>query len=254
MEKNSQIKKEEKRMIAKLQDLQQENARFREALDKHRDFYSRFWSKVNVLKKNECWEWLSSISPNGYGKFSIDNYPYSSHVLSYKFYNDNYDENLCIDHICMNRKCVNPRHLRQVTKKINNTENSNGTAALNKRKTHCPTGHEYSGGNLIIKKTKTGEQRRCRICVSKTAKRAREALVHDFMNKENFMNKEIERRMSGHNHALTIEKLRKLRELLEREPPFYVEYKFDSKKKIEKTLEERIEESNRMIKKWDKSE
>jgi hypothetical protein len=60
--------------------------------------------------------------------------------------------------------------------------------------------------------------------------------------------------VSGHNHALTIEKLRKLRELLEREPPSYVEYKFDSKKKIEKTLEERIEESNRMIKKWEKSE
>lgn len=155
---------------------EEEIARLREALDKHRDFYSRFWSKVNVLKKNECWEWLSSISPNGYGKFSIDNYPYSSHVLSYKFYNDDYDENLCIDHICMNRKCVNPRHLRQVTAKINNTENSNGTAALNKRKTHCPAGHEYSGGNLIIKKTKTGEQRRCRICVSETTKRARQAI------------------------------------------------------------------------------
>jgi hypothetical protein len=33
MEKNSQIKKEEKRIIAKLQDLQQENARLREALE-----------------------------------------------------------------------------------------------------------------------------------------------------------------------------------------------------------------------------
>jgi hypothetical protein len=60
--------------------------------------------------------------------------------------------------------------------------------------------------------------------------------------------------MSGHNHVLTIEKLRKLRELLEREPPPYFNYNFDNKKKIKKTLEERIEESNRMIKKWEKSE
>lgn len=64
----------------------------------------------------------------------------------------------------------------------------------------------------------------------------------------------IKGQVIGHDHGLTIERLRKIKELLEREPPPYFDYKFDKKKKIEKTLEERIEESKRMIKKWERGE
>lgn len=155
--------------------LEAENKRLREALDGLQSFYPRFWSKVSVKKKNECWDWQSSISPNGYGKFSIDNYPHSAHVLSYKYFNSDFDSNLCIDHICMNRKCVNPNHLRQVTRAINNTENAGGTAAINKQKTHCSRGHEFSKENTQIKKGKSGTYRRCKVC-EYAGKRARAAL------------------------------------------------------------------------------
>lgn len=123
--------------------------------------YARFWSKVKVLKKNQCWEWQSSITPNGYGKFSIDNYPHSAHVVSYIFFNNDHDKSMCIDHSCMNRKCVNPNHLRQVTRRINNIENSNSAAAINYRKTHCVNGHQFTEENTIERK---GGTRICREC------------------------------------------------------------------------------------------
>ena len=55
---------------------------------------------------------------------------------------------------------------------------------------------------------------------------------------------------------LTIEKLRKIKQLLKREPPTYFDYSFNSEKKLEETLEEtleeRLEKSKKMIKKWER--
>jgi hypothetical protein len=147
--------------------LEHENKELRRGLESDGEYrldMARFWSKVKVLKKNQCWEWSSSISPNGYGKFSIDNYPRSAHVVSYKFFNSDFNENLCIDHVCMNRKCVNPGHLRQVDRKTNNTENSNSTAALNKIKTHCHKGHEFSNQNTFTRTRNGLKSRVCRKC------------------------------------------------------------------------------------------
>jgi hypothetical protein len=136
-------------------------------------FYARFWSKVSVLRKNECWNWLSSISPNGYGKISRNNYPLSAHVESYKYFHSDYDKNLCIDHICMNRKCVNPHHLRQVSFRDNCVYNSNSVSAKNLSKEECKHGHKFTDGNTI-KKLKNGNiHRLCRICRDLSSKESR---------------------------------------------------------------------------------
>ena len=104
------------------EELKKENKIMREALEFEKSVYARFWSKVNVLKVRQCWEWQSSISPNGYGKFSINNYPHSAHVVSYEYFNGKTQKEFVVDHKCMNRKCVNPNHLRAVDYKTSNPE------------------------------------------------------------------------------------------------------------------------------------
>ena len=139
------------------------------SLDK--DFWKHFWSKVKIGTTDTCWEWNGSISNNRYGRFYRNGKAFSAHVLSYVYYNGEYEKGLWIDHKCMNKKCVNPKHLRAVTPAINATENSDSAAAKNSRKTHCPKGHEYSKSNTFIKILGDRQERRCRICMSEYGRR-----------------------------------------------------------------------------------
>lgn len=65
-------------------------------------------------------------------------------------------EDLTIDHICRNPRCVNPLHLRLLTRSANARDN--GAA----RRTHCPSGHPYDEANTY--RHPTTNHRACRIC------------------------------------------------------------------------------------------
>ncbi len=74
----------------------------------------RFWSKVD--KTEECWNWNRGLTGKGYGAFSItrENSPYLAHRFSYEISGGDIDGKF-LDHLCKNRKCVNPDHLEIVT-------------------------------------------------------------------------------------------------------------------------------------------
>jgi hypothetical protein len=75
----------------------------------------RFWSKVCVKSSEDCWEWTAALHKLGYGQFRVGG-KYgkivSSHRVAVALSGDLLDEEKHCLHICDNRKCCNPMHIR----------------------------------------------------------------------------------------------------------------------------------------------
>lgn len=125
--------------------------------------YRKFWSSVK--KTRGCWNWRHIKKPNQYGSFYTKGISYRAHRISVVLSGRDIPEFMVVDHMCRNRSCVNPKHLRVVTSKINILAGV-GVSAQNARKTHCRNGHKFLKENTygIKLNTTTGIGRDCRIC------------------------------------------------------------------------------------------
>lgn len=123
--------------------------------------HTKFLSKIKII--DECWEWQGATFKAGYGQIRIKTKLYQTHRVSFHIFKGGLVNDLLLDHKCKNRKCCNPKHLRQVTCKVNSTENSDGITSVNKLKTHCKRGHEFTSENTY----KRPLGRECRICMKK---------------------------------------------------------------------------------------
>lgn len=125
----------------------------------------RFFDKV--VKTESCWIWSGHITDSGYGQFRYMGKTHRAHRVSYILKHGSIDDSLVIDHLCKNKKCVNPEHLDLVTQKENVSRGLSGKVNnAQSRKTHCPEGHEYS------RKTKNG-YRVCGVCRSRQTMQSR---------------------------------------------------------------------------------
>ena len=68
---------------------------------------------------------------------------------------------MVLDHVCRTPNCVNPAHLRVVTRRQNNLENSLGVGAMNAAKHFCIHGHLFDKANTYIH---ADGERACRKC------------------------------------------------------------------------------------------
>ena len=88
----------------------------------------RFWAKVD--KSGECWEWTGYKNAQGYGRYAAYWPEGKQNTMAHRFaYEQEHglrlDPKLEIDHMCFNKSCVNPAHLRLATSK-QNKENHSG--------------------------------------------------------------------------------------------------------------------------------
>lgn len=85
----------------------------------------RFWSKVH--KTDECWIWTGALR-NGYGVFNVGGR--AGRAIEAHRWVTNAPQGMDVDHICRNRPCVRPDHLRIATR-MQNVQNHSGEAQAN---------------------------------------------------------------------------------------------------------------------------
>lgn len=79
----------------------------------------RIQERVAVASEDECWPWTGYRTRSGYGVLRYKDQNVSAHRAFYEMHRGPIQPGLVLDHICHNKACVNPNHLRPVTNKQN---------------------------------------------------------------------------------------------------------------------------------------
>ena len=126
----------------------------------------RIDARYDKPSEDECWNFTGYLNPDGYGQAAAGSVNGKqkmilTHRAMHELHVGQIPLDMTIDHLCRNRACGNPKHLRILTL----SENISHGDSANGRKTHCPQGHEYTDENIYYWKQKNGGLgRQCRTC------------------------------------------------------------------------------------------
>lgn len=113
------------------------------------------WDKIE--KTESCWNWCGALKL-GYGRIERKRKQYQAHRVVYEALIDEIPGGLELDHLCRNKRCVNPAHLEPVT----HTENIARNIPFIVKKEFCSKGHKFSGIGVNFRDKKPVQI--CRIC------------------------------------------------------------------------------------------
>lgn len=72
-------------------------------------------NRYTVNPDTDCWEWYGSCDSWGYGQVYVNGRGIKAHRYYYEKCNGPIPASKQLDHLCRNRRCVNPKHLEPVT-------------------------------------------------------------------------------------------------------------------------------------------
>lgn len=134
----------------------------------------RFWEYVVILD-DDCWEWIGGKA-GAYGGFYVGGGAKNrirayAHRWAYEKLVGPIPEGLEIDHVCLNKLCVNPDHLEAVTHSENQLRMRATTYTMPDMGPTCRAGHPRNAENTGVNKA---GYRFCRPCARDAQRRHKE--------------------------------------------------------------------------------
>jgi hypothetical protein len=77
------------------------------------------WARLDVQGKDDCWNWIGFVKPNGYGSLNYKGKTYQAHRAVFEALVGPVPDGMVVDHQCENKTCCNPRHLQCVLQSEN---------------------------------------------------------------------------------------------------------------------------------------
>lgn len=109
-----------------------------------------------------CWIWTGSKQQQGYGFFRFSKERIQvAHRAVHELLKGPVPEGLVLDHLCLNKSCVNPDHLEPVRQKVNLARAKNFTKCIRGHDVTVPEAFCYYG----LPDTDGNRRRRCRKCM-----------------------------------------------------------------------------------------
>ena len=122
--------------------------------------YSPLEEKLkDYTEHNGCWDYNGRTNDSGYALFMVDHKLKYAHRWAYEFYKGEIPDGMTVDHICFNRKCINPEHLRLLSW----SENAKRWAAPQQIKTWCDK--HNCPRKIKLEKHKNGNTTRHSVCL-----------------------------------------------------------------------------------------
>ena len=116
----------------------------------------KFWSRVEIGSPDDCWRWTGYVHPDGHGALRVirggESKNYKAHKLSLELADVEIPEGSDVHHVCENRACVNPGHLKVLSHGDHKRIHLGDT---------CPQGHPKTPENTYYYK---GRPWHCRVC------------------------------------------------------------------------------------------
>lgn len=108
-------------------------------------------SNLRIKSRHSCWLFDRKPTPHGYGQIGARKGTVRAHRALYEFFYGRLNSKKLLHHICENKMCANPSHLKPMTQREH---------GLHHRPKFCKNGHPMKGENVMS----NWKQRYCREC------------------------------------------------------------------------------------------